>query len=274
MLQNASVLVACFAGLPEHASLSRLSLESQNQKGWKLVEDRIDLMRLVTRTRPQAVLLPSIDVAGLPHTAIIERLRQDAPDVAVVVLVREGTTALGLTDALRAGADIISWQSAEHLASLVNSLLGTRDLMIPPSEVIKALCEGFSPKACASLLLYCVEHAPMRLNVDDIASDLGVSRRSLSRRLLQSHWPAPLELIEWARLLRASLSQWMGRSGSQSLVRASGFASTAALRRSADRLLGSGELSGRVLTPLYVTTMLRRRIEAESAGLLTYGLNA
>lgn len=256
------VFVACFTGLPEHATLSRLVRDLRPLHRWCLVEDRVDLMRLVLRVHPHAVLFPSFDSAGLPHTSIIERLRREAPDVAIAVLVRDGVTALGVTDALRAGAEVLAWGSPDELAARVHAFLSAGGPLSPSPEAITALCDGLVPDHCVRLLLHCVEHAHRQLSVEDIAADLNVSRRSLSRWLLRAQWPSPLELIEWGRLFRASLSQWMGRSGSESLVRASGFASTGAMLRTADRLLGEGSMTGGAVAPLYVTTMLRRRLEA------------
>lgn len=262
-----SVFVACFIGLPEHPTLSRLAHALRPVHRWRLVEDRVDLIRLVLRVRPHAVLFPSFDAAGHPHTPIIERLRLEAPDVAVAVLVRDGASGLGVTDAQRAGAEVLAWESPDELASLVHAFIGARVPLSPSPETVKALCDGLAPEHCVRLFLYCVEHAHRRLRVEDIASHLNISRRSLSRWLSCARWPAPLELIQWGRLLRASLAQWMGRTGNVSLAHASGFVSPSALLRSMDRLLGPAAVSGGGLAPLYVITMLRRRVEVVSRAL-------
>jgi hypothetical protein len=90
---------------------------------------------------------------------------------------------------------------------------------------------------------------------------VGYSRRTLGRHSLKAGWPAPEELIEWGRLLRASLIEWREQSSLVALAHASGFTGPQALRRTADRLLGEKTALPVTLTPLGVSAALRRRLE-------------
>jgi AraC-like DNA-binding protein len=193
----------------------------------------------------------------VPTAPLIARLRHEAPDISAAILVRGLAPARGLAEAMRAGAAVYHWSAAADLAGIVRDVLGARALASADSHVLDALFVDLYPPACVRVLTHCVVQAHSRLNVSDVAANFHISRRSLTRRLRDGGWPPPLEVIEWGRFLRASLMQWRGTSGNISLSRAAGFSSPSAMRQAMRRLLGTSPL-----TPLYVMTMLRRRLEA------------
>jgi AraC-like DNA-binding protein len=176
------------------------------------------------------------------------------------VLVRSGTSLKGVPEAVRAGASVHQWSTPHDLAILVHSIGAALSHDQGDATVLEALVGDLHPRACADVLMKCVTLAHRHLDVVSLAIELRTSRRSLSRRLHAARWPAPAELIEWGRLIRASVVQWRGHGSAPALARAAGFATPASLRHAMRRRIGVEGIAILELTPLRVSAALRRRV--------------
>lgn len=227
----------------------------------QFVDDRVGLVQHVVSLRPLAVLLPPLDAAGSGSAPLIARLGIEAPDIRRAVLIRVGESAGGVIEAARAGAEIHEWATVADLTRIVTGFIDQTAGVPTDMAAIGALIADLHPNVCVMMLLHCVERAPRQLSVDDVAAAFNVSRRTLCRWMQSNGWPAPSELIEWGRLLAASVIHWRVPSSTTALAHAVGFSSPAALRRARARLMGPDSPVVRELVPLQVATMLRRRIE-------------
>ena len=224
------------------------------------VDDRTRVVAEAVAMRPVAVMLPARDRHGMTTAPLVSRLRAELPDVRAITLWHAERDRDSLVESIRAGGEIVPIRTTADLAAVVRGLSRSGALSAVEAEAIRALLADLHPAWLVEILLAAVRSAHRGLSVDALAELVGVSRRTLARHANAAQWPAPEELIEWGRLLRASLIQWRGACSLVALAHASGFASAQALHRAAERLLGHDLSLPDALAPLGVSATLRRRL--------------
>ena len=227
------------------------------------VDDRTRLLAATLALRPVAVLPPVRDADDVTCAPLVDRLAVEAPNIRVITLWQPDHDRDKLVDAIRAGSELFAVSAASDIVRCVTSLRATSTLASTELDAIRALLAGVEPPALVELLLAAVRSAHRGLTVGDFAELMGCSRRTLGRQCIQAGWPPPEELLDWGRLLRASLIQWRDQSTLVALAHAAGFTGPPALRRAVDRLLGDGDVLPAALTPLGVGAALRRRLTSE-----------
>jgi AraC-like DNA-binding protein len=252
-----TVLVADFGD----AGLRALFLElTTTEFTLHYVDDRTRLVTTAIALRPTAVLLPVQDAAGTTCAPLAARLCAEAPDVRVITLWRPDHDHDELTEAIRAGSELFAVRAASDIIQCVADLRGAGTLSTSDLDAVRALLADLEPPWLVEILLASARWAHRGLSVGDFAQLAGYSRRTLGRQTIRAGWPVPAELVEWGRLLRASLIQWREQSTLAALAHASGFTGPHALHRTADRLLGEKVVLPGTLTPLGVSSALRRRL--------------
>jgi AraC-like DNA-binding protein len=226
----------------------------------RYVDDRARVVADAAAMRPVAVLLPARDRHGVTTAPLTTRLRAEVPDVRAITLWHPERDRDCLVETIRAGGEVVSIRSASDLADVVRGLRRSGALSGMEGEALRSLLADLNPPRLVDMLLSATHSAHRKLSVDDLAELVGVSRRTLARRASAASWPAPEELIDWGRLLRASLIQWREDRSVVALAHASGFASAQALHRAAERLLGYDLMLPGRLAPLGVSAALRRRL--------------
>jgi AraC-like DNA-binding protein len=224
------------------------------------VQDRTRLLAATSALRPIAVLLPIRDADGVTCAPLAARVRAEAPDIRVVTLWHPDRDRDQLVEVMRAGSELFAVTTSADIIRCIAGLRAAGALSSVELDAVRALLAGIQPPWLVEILLAAVRSAHRGLSVRDFAELVGYSRRSLGRQSSQAGWPAPDELIDWGRLLRASLIQWRDRSTLVALAHAAGFTGPHALHRAADRLLGEPAEIPRALNPLGVCTALRRRL--------------
>jgi AraC-like DNA-binding protein len=224
------------------------------------VDDRAQLLTVAIARRPVAVLLPVCDAAGTASAPLAARLRAEIPDVRVITLWHPEHDRSRLAEVIRAGSEPYAATSAADVTRCIASLQETGRLSTSEVDALRSLLADVQPEWLVEILLAAVRSAHRALSVSDFSRVVGYSRRTLGRHSVQAGWPAPEELIEWGRLLRASLVQWREQSSLVALAHAAGFSGPQALHRAADHLLGEKIALPTALTPLGVTAAFRRRV--------------
>ena len=224
------------------------------------INDRTQLVAAAVARRPLAVLLPVRDAAGTTCAPLATRLCAEAPDVRVITLWHPEHDRSRLAEVIRAGSEPYAATSAADVTRCIASLQETGRLSTSEVDALRSLLADVQPEWLVEILLAAVRSAHRALSVSDFSRVVGYSRRTLGRHSVQAGWPAPEELIEWGRLLRASLVQWREQSSLVALAHAAGFSGPQALHRAADRLLGERIALPTALTPLGVTAAFRRRV--------------
>jgi AraC-like DNA-binding protein len=224
------------------------------------VDDRTQLLAIAVARRPVAVLLPVRDAAGTACAPLAARLSAELPDVRVITLWHPERDRTQLAEVIRSGSEPFAATSAADVTRCIAGLQESGRLSASEVDALRSLLADVQPKWLVEVLLAAVRSAHRALSVSDFSEVVGYSRRTLGRHSIQAGWPAPEELIEWGRLLRASLVQWREQSSLVALAHAAGFSGPQALHRAADRLLGEKIALPGALTPLGVTAALRRRL--------------
>jgi AraC-like DNA-binding protein len=254
---DSTVIAACFRARPELEWLERLAADGV---ALIFVDSRLALVARVEELRPRIVVFPLRDALGLPSAPLIGRLRMHVPDTRVLLLMAPGSSRSGLAEAIRAGGEPAAFECASELRAALSDTGHPDAPSARESEAIADLLAGLQPAVLVESLLFCVLHAHRHLLVDDLATWRGISRRTLTRHARAAAWPTPAELIDWGRLLRASVLQWRESSSLAALAHASGYHDAHALQRAATRLLTRSVSSARDLSPLRVSSDLRRRV--------------
>jgi AraC-like DNA-binding protein len=251
------VVVACMTGCPEERLFASIAPAAV-----RLVfhADRGSLLALVHALRPCAALLPPRDAAGSECAPLIARIRLETPDVRTYVVLAADSFTNGLVEAVRAGGEIADLRDAAGASAFLDSLHDEGRLSVAERQAAGALLAGLGPPVLSAVLMPCVMRAYERLTATDLAAAFGMSRSALTRRARIEHWPPPAELIEWGRLIYASVLMWREAASVVTLAQASGFESADALRRATQRRLGLSTSVPQDLTPLRVSAALRRRI--------------
>ena len=224
------------------------------------VDDRTRIVAETVSLRPLAVLLPIRDAAGVTSAPLAARLAIEVPDVRVITLWHPERDRDQLVEVIRTGGELRSVASAQDLVDCVNGLHRTDALSVADADAVRALLVDLYPTRMVEILLTAVSSAHRALSADDLAQLVGVSRRTLSRNASETGWPTPEELIEWGRLLRASMTRWRESASLVALAHASGFTAPPALHSAAARLLDEDVVLPGALTPLGVSAALRRRL--------------
>ncbi|MEP6998856.1 MAG: hypothetical protein ABI969_00150 [bacterium] len=253
-----TIVAACFRGRPE-----RRWLESLRSAGLELtfIDSRVDVVANVLAERPRVVVLPASDARGVGCAPLIARLRDKAPDIRVLLLLPIGSPGPGVAEAMRAGGEPVFFRSKSELLAYIASD-GQADLVSEQDhDAIRSLVGDRHAPALADVLVFCAVHAHRPLGVNELAISYGLSRRAFTRRARIAAWPTPVELIEWGRLLRASIVQWRASASLMALAHASGFKNPLALRRAVARRLMQRVGVPHELSPIRVGTALGRRLD-------------
>lgn len=243
-----AALRALFRGLPDLGCT------------FSYVDDRTRVVADAAALRPLAVMLPIRDEAGVTSAPLIARLSTEVPDVRTIALCHPERDRDQLVEIIRLGGELRSVASARDLVDCITGLQRTGTLSAADTDALRALLVDLHPASMVEILLAAVGSAHYRLSVDDLAQLTGVSRRALGRDTSEAGWPAPEELVEWGRLLRASMMHRREAANLVALAHVSGFAGPLTLRRAATRLLGEDAALPGALTPLGVGAALRRRL--------------
>jgi AraC-like DNA-binding protein len=141
--------------------------------------------------------------------------------------------------AARHGAVVLIGQTPSELAACLRELIIPHPLPRDAERACRAAAGSLSPQALG-LLLVAADRASPEAGARDIAQALGISLRTLSRRVRSTELRSVTELVAWGRLLRALALADAGTTV-QVQARVGGFPSVRALEQARNRLLDTGQ---------------------------------
>ena len=181
---------------------------------------------------------PSLVVIGLRGRrgpavgALIRRIKSWCPQLPIVVAcLDESAPGREVLHAARAGAEHFAFRHADDFPTVLRTLVA-RELQArvsndiddigrararaelrrqprrnryaerAPSAVLGMLPSSVSP-LLRRMIHACVVAVPPE-TVDDLASRMGLAKRSLAREVSRRGWPAPHVLLKWGRLFRGA----------------------------------------------------------------------
>jgi AraC-like DNA-binding protein len=117
-----------------------------------------------------------------------------------------------LTEAVRCGADELIKHGRDDLRTFLASLVEDTAQVLLAKSIYKRVHSRLDPSV-ASIVEYMLSESHKRRSVEQIATNLGMHRRTLVARLVSRGYPGPQALIGWCRLLLAArLMEEQGRT--------------------------------------------------------------
>jgi AraC-like DNA-binding protein len=104
---------------------------------------------------------------------------------------------------VRAGISGILFRGLDDVGAALRSALGHADERCLARLVTDAMAPAVPPEARV-LIEFCMEHARSAPTVAEIASELGVHRKTLVNWMMQAHLPTPSAVTAWCRILLAA----------------------------------------------------------------------
>lgn len=196
------------------------------------------LLALVRKLRPAAVLLDLGSAREHVASRFFRQLRQQFPSVVAVGCVRLAVADIhALPGAVAAGITDIAVIGHDDIGAVVDGALKRMGDEADLRAVLRAIAPHV-PAAAWTTIRECGRAAARGLSVTALARELGMSQRTLLRRLVQWGLPRPAALIGWLRLLVAArLLEHSDRTVSE-VAKALKYPSSAALRRAFRRGTG------------------------------------
>ena len=162
------------------------------------------LLRLIRSAPVRLVIAEPRDPALQETAPVIRAIRAAYPSIPILVLCDLTADDIHLlVDLVRSGADDAIVRSVDRVGTAAARLLSRGVQKREFGTVLDEICDLASPEA-RSILDYAIEHPAAKRPVEQIASALGVNRRTLVNRLSAAGLPRPSVFVAWGRLLVAA----------------------------------------------------------------------
>jgi AraC-like DNA-binding protein len=230
------VIVAALVKDP--VSRARLTDALRHDATVRNCERLTEVLALVEEGLATIVVLDHRDRDGNAALPVVRRLRDEFPSVPVVMYLSMTAVASGaLMEYARAGVNQLVFQGMDDFKTSLRSAINAA-LDQVSAGALAADLEPLVPPTIVAFLRYCLEHSRRNITVEEVATAMGVHRKTLGDRLKAARLPSPRAMIGWCRLLMASrLLDDPGRTVEQVALKLD-FASGTALRNMFKRYTG------------------------------------
>jgi AraC-like DNA-binding protein len=217
---------------------ARLSDALRTEASVRYCERLSEVVAMVEAGLANVVVADHRDYDGSATLPTVRRLRDDYPSVPVVMYLPMSAVASGaVMDYARAGVSQLVFQGMDDFKTSLRSAVNAALDQVSATS-LSADFETLIPPVIVPFLRYCLEHARRDITVEEVASAMGVHRKTLVDRLNAARLPSPRAMIGWCRLLIAArLLDDPGRTIEQVALKLD-FPSGAALRNMFKRYTG------------------------------------
>ena len=164
----------------------------------------IEVLALVEQGLATIVVLDHRDYDGNAALPMVRRLRDEFPSVPVVMYLSMAAVASGaVMDYARAGVSQLVFQGMDDFKTTLRSASNASLDQVSAGSLASEL-EPLIPATIVPFLRYCLEHSRRNITVEEVASAMGVHRKTLVDRLKAARLPSPRAMIGWSRLLMAA----------------------------------------------------------------------
>ncbi len=164
----------------------------------------IEVLALVEQGLATIVVLDHRDYDGNAALPMVRRLRDEFPSVPVVMYLSMAAVASGaVMDYARAGVSQLVFQGMDDFKTTLRSAINASLDQVSAGSLASEL-EPLIPATIVPFLRYCLEHSRRNITVEEVASAMGVHRKTLVDRLKAARLPSPRAMIGWSRLLMAA----------------------------------------------------------------------
>jgi AraC-like DNA-binding protein len=221
-----SVIAALVARAEDRFALRR---ELRTLGETKFPRDAAALLSLVRASPVRLVIAEPRDPKSNETAPAIRTIRATWPSIPILVLCDLTADDVHLlVDLVRSGADDAIVRSVDRIAGAAASLLARGAMNHMLVQALDEIRDVASPDA-RSILAYSIEYPAARRPVQQIATALGVSRRTLVNRLTSVGLPGPSVFVAWGRLLVAASSLEDPTKSVRDVARTLGLRSNAGL---------------------------------------------
>ena len=219
-------------------SRARLAEALRNEASVRYCERLSEVLTLVETGLASLVVVDHRDFDGSPTLPSVRRLRDEFPSVPVVMYLPMSAVVSGAVMAYaKAGVSQIVFQGVDDLKASLRSAVDAALDQVSAADLASDL-DSLIPSTIMPFLRYCLEHARRDITVEEVASAMGVHRKTLVDRLKAARLPSPRSMIGWCRLLVAArMLDDPGRTIEQVALKLD-FPSGAALRNMFKRYTG------------------------------------
>ena len=163
-----------------------------------------DIWTALAEGPARAVVVPAYGPDVPDIIATMRALRARYPSVPVLVYYDPlYTNPRDLLALFQAGAAEIIHSGTDDLRRLFTSVLASAGQRVAARRLLDALTPVLPPQT-QHLMRFLLEEADAPMSIEEAATAVGLSRRTLERRLDALGYPAPETLIGWCRLLLAA----------------------------------------------------------------------
>ncbi len=163
-----------------------------------------ELLALVEHGLASVAVVDTRDREGESTLQVVRRLRDDFPSVPVVLYCALAPDASrDVLDFARAGVSDLVFRDVDDLRVTLRSAVQAALDHSSAKQMLLDL-EPIVPPNVLPMLRFCIENGRRNLGVEEVASALGVHRKTLLDRLNAVSYPSPTAIIAWGRLLVAA----------------------------------------------------------------------
>jgi AraC-like DNA-binding protein len=219
-------------------SRARLTEALRHEASVRYCERLTEVLALAEAGLASLVVVDHRDFDGSPTLPTVRRLRDEYPSVPIVMYLPMSAVVSGaVMDYARAGVSQLVFQGVDDLKASLRSAVDAALDQVSAAALGSDL-DPLIPPTIVPFLRYCLEHARRNITVEEVASAMGVHRKTLVDRLNAARLPSPRSMIGWCRLLMAArLLDDPGRTIEQVALQLD-FPSGAALRNMFKRYTG------------------------------------
>lgn len=188
----------------EPTGRARLQEALRGQVTLRFCERQEELIALVANDFVSVVVVDVHDRESVSTLSTVRRIRAGYPSVPIVLYFSVGPhTSRELLDFAHAGVNDLVIRGMDDLRLPLRAAITSAQDHHSAKGVLKEL-ESMIPASVLPIVQYCLENGRHGLTVAQVATAMGVHRKTLVDRLSAAGFPSPSAVISWCRLLIAA----------------------------------------------------------------------
>jgi AraC-like DNA-binding protein len=197
-----------------------------------------ELPEIVLRHRARVIITDLWDVTGTPTAPAVRRLHSHHSAIPILAYCAPGPRTSGeLLAMVHAGISGIVFREVDDPGRVIRSALEcAEDRRL--AETVTGAIGPLVPTQGRTFIAYCIEHARTAPTVAEVASSIGVHRKTLVNWMLQAGLPTPRAVTAWSRILLATWLLGAAERSVESVALDLGFGSASELRNMLRRYTG------------------------------------
>lgn len=220
-----------------------------------------ELPEIVLQHRARVVITDLWDVTGAPTAPAVRRLHSHHSTIPIIAYCAPGPRAsVELLAMVHSGISGIVFREVDDPGRVIRSALEcAEDRRL--AEAVTGAIGPLVPAQGRTFVTYCIEHARAAPTVAEVASSIGVHRKTLVNWMLQAGLPTPRAVTAWSRILLATWLLGDAERSVESVALDLGFGSASELRNMLRRYTGMrpAQLRGRGGFPRVLELFLHQR---------------